>query len=150
VVVEDILAKHVNLAALTITAVDGGAVGDITFRRITIDSALRAFFILLGKRTEATAPPSWVDGVRYESISGTHLNEPSAMTGQFPDAARYHLYDILLSDVSLAVAGGVNRMPGPPAEYSGIYPEATTGQGTRDCPRAGTGTGMSTDWSFAG
>jgi hypothetical protein len=137
VVVEDVLVKHVNLGALTLTAVDGGAVSDITFRRITIDNALRAFFILLGKRAEATAPPSWVDGVRYESISGTHLTEPSAMTGQFLDATTYRLYDILVSDVSLAVAGGANRMPGPPAEYSGIYPESNYWTGNSKLPASG-------------
>jgi hypothetical protein len=40
----------VHGGALTITAVDG-QVGGIACRRVTVDGALRALFVLLGKRT---------------------------------------------------------------------------------------------------
>jgi hypothetical protein len=138
VVVEDVLVKHVGKGALTITAVDGGAVGNIAFRRITIDTALRAFFVLLGKRTEATAPPKWVSGIRYEAVAGTHLAEPSAMSGQVLGGTTYRLYDILLSDIHLTIAGGIQTMPGPPGEYTGNYPESNYWTGNSKLPVCGS------------
>jgi polygalacturonase len=134
VVVEDVLVKHTDKGALTVTAVDGASVADLTFRRITIDDALRAFFVLLGRRTEATSPPRWVSGVRFEDVVGSGLVEPSAMSGQTLDGTTYRPYDLLLSGVAVTVAGGVRTMPGEPAEYAGIYPESNYWTGNSKLP----------------
>jgi hypothetical protein len=125
VVVEDVLVKNVDKAALTIASVDGATLSNITFRRITIDGAFRAFFVLSGKRTESAARPGWVSGVHFEAVAATRLAEPSLATGQWLDGTTYRLYGILLSDVNQVVAGGVQTVPAEPREYAGAYPEST-------------------------
>ncbi len=137
VVVEDMLVKHVGTGALTVTAVDGATVSNLTFRRVTVDHALRTFFVLLGKRREATALPAWISGVRYEDITATNLVEPAAVSGQSLDGTTYRSYDILLSNVRQAVAGGVGTTPGEPAEYAGIYPESNYWTGNSKLPTYG-------------
>jgi hypothetical protein len=125
VVVEDVLIKHVDKSAITVTSVDGGVVSNLTFRRVTVDAALRAFFVLLGKRSTATGRPGSMSGIRFESIAGTRLAEPSAVSGQSPADTAHKLYDILISDVHQSVSGGVRVMPGEPGEYTGAYPESS-------------------------
>jgi Glycosyl hydrolases family 28 len=137
VVVEDVLVKHVDKAALTVTAVAGSVVSNVSYRRITVDGALRALFVLLGKRTEANVPPRWVSGVRFEGIVATNLVEPSAVSGELLDGTTYRIYNVLVSDVSQTVAGGVTKMPGEPVEYEGIYPESNYWTGNSKLPAYG-------------
>ncbi|MFG2039368.1 glycoside hydrolase family 28 protein [Dactylosporangium sp. NPDC048998] len=125
VVVEDVLVKNVDKAALTIASVDGATVSNITFRRITVDHALRLFFVLAGKRAESPNPPGPIDGVHFESITGTGLAAPSMATGQSLDGTTYRLYDVLLSEVHQWVPGGARTVPPEPAEYAGLYPESS-------------------------
>jgi hypothetical protein len=56
------------------------------------------------------------------------------MSGQLLNGTTYRLYDIVLCDVHLVVAGGVRTMPGEPAEYSGIYPESNYWTGNSKLP----------------
>jgi hypothetical protein len=125
VLVEDVLVKNVDKAAITVISVDGATIANITFRRITVDDALRAFFVLLGRRAESTRAPGWMSGLHFEDITATGLAEPSAVSGQLLAGSTYRLYDILVSDVHQVVPGGVQAVPGEPAEYSGAYPEST-------------------------
>ncbi len=125
VLVEDVLVKHVDKAAITVVAVDGATVSSLTFRRITIDHALRVFFVLLGMRNGAAKAPAWVSSVHFEDISGSNLTEPAAVSGQRLDGTTYRLYDILVSNVHEVVSGGAQTIPDGPAEYPGNYPEST-------------------------
>jgi len=137
VVVEDVLVKHVDKSALTVTVVDGATAANLTFRRVAIDDSLRTLFVLLGKRNEATSLPRWVSGIRFEDIAATNLVEPSAISGQALDGTTYRLYDVLLSEVHQVVAGGVRQMPPEPAEYAGIYPEGNYWTGNSKLPTYG-------------
>jgi hypothetical protein len=137
VVVEDVLVKHVSKGAIAVTAVDGAAVGNLTFRRVTVDDALRAFFVLLGRRTEAASLPRWLSGLRLEGITGARLVEPSVMSGQALAGTTYRLSDVVLAGVHLVMAGGVRTMPGQPAEYAGIYPESNYWTGNSKLPVSG-------------
>ena len=137
VTVEDVLVKHVDKAAVAVTAVDGAVVHDLSFRRITVDHALRAFFVLLGRRTGSSSSPRWVSGLRFESVTATGLDEPSALSGQRSDGVTHRLYDILISDVHQVVAGGARSVPDDPAEYSGAYPESTFFAGSASPPAQG-------------
>lgn len=125
VLVEDVLVKDVNKSAITVTSVDGATVANITFRRVTIDDALRAIFVLLGQRSQATKPPGWVSGLHFEDITATDLAEPAVVTGQRTFDQTFRVYDVLVSNVQQSVAGGVQTVPGEPAEYAGAYPEST-------------------------
>lgn len=125
VLVEDVLVKHVDKAAITVVAVDGATVSSLTFRRITIADALRVFFVLLGKRTGAAKSPTWMSGIHLEDIAGLGLAKPSVVTGQSLDGTTYRLYDILLSNVHQVVTGGAQTVPDELVEYSGAYPESS-------------------------
>jgi hypothetical protein len=137
VVIEDVLVKNVDKAALTIASVDGATIFNITFRRITVDHALRLFFVLTGQRAESPNPPGPVSGVHFESITATGLSAPSLATGQYLNGATYRLYDVLLSDVHQATPGGVRSIPGEPAEYAGLYPESSLLSGEGSLPAYG-------------
>ncbi|MEU4240726.1 glycosyl hydrolase family 28 protein [Actinoplanes sp. NPDC026619] len=140
VVVEDVLIKHVDKAALVALAVDGAAISNLSFRRITVDDALRAVFVLLGRRTGpdgTDAPPRWVSGVAFESVSGENLTEPSALSGQPVGGVDRRLYAILLSDVRQAVVGGVRKQVPTPTEYRGLYPESNLWTGPTTVPAKG-------------
>ncbi|MET7396781.1 glycosyl hydrolase family 28 protein [Dactylosporangium sp. NPDC005572] len=125
VVIEDVLVKNTDKAALTVLSVDGATISNITFRRITVDRALRAFFVLAGKRTESSAKPGWISGVSFEGVTATGVAEPSLATGQILDGTTYRLYGLLLSDVQQTVPGGVRKIPAEPGEYTGAYPESS-------------------------
>jgi hypothetical protein len=126
VVVEDVLVKHVDKAAIMVTAVDGAVVNNLTFRRVTIDDALRTFFVLLGKRSQAKSSPRWISGLRFEGITTSgQVREPSAVSGQSLGDKTYRVYDVLVSGLRQTVAGGERAVPGDPAEYAGGYPEST-------------------------
>jgi len=137
VVVEDVLIKHVDKAAIKVTSVDGSVVSNLAFRRITIGHALRAFFVVLGKRTEASSMPRWVSGLAFEAVVGTQLAEPTALSGQELNGTTHKLYGILLSNVRLTVAGGVRNSPREPAQYSGTYPEGNLWTGSTTPPAHG-------------
>lgn len=140
VVVEDMLIKHVDKAALEVVAVDGSVVAHLAFRRITADGALRAIFVLLGRRTGPTgtgATPRWVSGLAFEGVVGDHLAEPSVLSGQQLAGTEHKLYHVLLSEVRQKVTGGVRRMPSEPEEYSGIYPESNLWSGPTTPPARG-------------
>jgi hypothetical protein len=137
VVVEDMLIKHVDKAALEAVAVDGSVVSNLSFRRITVDDALRAIFVLLGRRTGPTstgAASRWVSGIAFEGLVGDHLTEPSALSGQRVDGVDHNLYNILLSGLRQTVTGGVRKVPPAPAEYSGAYPESDKWTGSTTPP----------------
>jgi len=70
-------------------------------------------------------------------ITATNLVEPAAVSGQSLDGTTYRSYDILLSNVRQAVAGGVGTTPGEPAEYAGIYPESNYWTGNSKLPTYG-------------
>ncbi|HEX6685097.1 MAG TPA: glycosyl hydrolase family 28 protein [Candidatus Limnocylindrales bacterium] len=143
VVVEDVLVKRTNNSGLVVTNVGGAIVHNLTFRRITIDQAKRALFVLLGRSiwTDSSGmphsvEPKWVAGLRFEDVTATrlaealpsnHLGNGSAMSGSFESATgvTYRLYDILLSNVRLSLAKGGNATPTEPIEYTGNYPEST-------------------------
>jgi hypothetical protein len=137
ITVEDVLVKHTNNSAITLTAVDGGTVANVSFRRITVDDTLRAFFMLLGKREKTAALPAWVSGIRIEDVIGSWLAEPSVISGQLLGSSTYRMYDILISGTQLAVPGGITRVPGQPAEYAGKYPESNLWTKTTTLPVAG-------------
>jgi glycosyl hydrolase family 28 len=128
VAMEDILVKHTGVGAITVDATDGGVAWQLAFRRITVDGARRAYFVLLGQRSDDKRPnprlPSWVSGVRLEDITGTHLVEPSIVTGQVLGGTTYRIYDVTVSRVRTVVPGGVGTIPAEPVEYQGQYPES--------------------------
>ncbi len=141
VVVEDVLIKNTNNAAIAIANVDGAVVSNIAFRRVTIVSTKRALFVLIGRRiwtddlgTRHSADPKWVGALRFEDITGTrisdelprgHLGIGAVLSGSVEPAATYKIYDVLLSNVRLTLADGGTGKPAEPREYSGNYPEAT-------------------------
>jgi polygalacturonase len=142
IVVEDTLVKNVHIGSLVVTAVDGGTVSDVTFRRVTVDRAKRVIFVLIGRRVwvdEAGVPhpahdPRWVSGLRFEDITASrvaegqpdnHLANAVAMSGTAePSGPTYRIYDVLLSNVRLSLAVGGTASAVEPDEYDGRYPEA--------------------------
>ena len=134
VVVEDVLVKHVDKAAVTVTAVDGAVVTNLAFRRVTVDHALRAFFVLLGRRAQSSREPRVVSGLDFESLTGTGLSEPAALSGQSADGATYRLYAILVSDVHQTITAAAG---GDASEYTGAYPESNLFTGVADSPARG-------------
>jgi polygalacturonase len=143
VVVEEVLVKNTRNGGLVITAVDGGIVSNITFRRITVDQTKRALFVVLGRRVwvdpEGVAHPAedprWVSGLRFEDVTATriaeelpsnHLGNGSAISGtRESTGVTAKLYDVLLSDVRIGLARGGTATPTEPREYAGEYPEST-------------------------
>jgi hypothetical protein len=125
VLVEDVLVKDVDKAALTIISVDGATIANLTFRRITIADALRTFFVLRGKRTESTRPPGPVSGLRFEDITAVGMAEPAVASGERLNGSTYGLYGILVAGVRQTVPGGATQIPAEPGEYTGAYPEST-------------------------
>jgi polygalacturonase len=142
VVVEDMLVKNTNNAAIAIANVDGAVVSNIAFRRITIVSTKRAIFVLVGRRISVddlgnkhSVEPKWISGLRLEDITATqisdelpreHLGNGSAISGSAESSGiAYKVYDVLVSNVSLSLARGGNARQTEPSEYEGGYPEAT-------------------------
>jgi hypothetical protein len=141
IVVEDMLVKNIHIGALVVTAVDGGIVNSITFRRITVDGTKRAIFVLIGRRVwtdgagvaHPALDPKWVSGLRFEAIAatriaegqpGNHLGNAVAMSGTTRPGTTATLYDILVSGSRFALASGGTARPAEPDEYDGRYPEA--------------------------
>ncbi|GAA2395389.1 hypothetical protein GCM10010170_110130 [Dactylosporangium salmoneum] len=128
VTVEDVLVKHTLRSALTVTVVGGATARGLTFRRITAQDAYRAFFVLLGERTDGKTPlaePRWVSGVRLEDVTGTGLREPSVASGETIGGHPYRVYDLLVSALHQELPGGAAAQPAAPAEYTGNYPESS-------------------------
>ncbi|MFY1689641.1 glycosyl hydrolase family 28 protein [Plantactinospora sp. WMMB782] len=141
IVVEDVLVKNVTIGALVITAVDGGAVHDVTFRRITVDRTRRAVFVLLGRRVwvdgagvpHPALDPRWVSGLRFEDIVATgiadgrpanHLGNAALLSGTQEAGGTAGIYDVLLDDIRFDLLSGGSAAPVEPDEYDGRYPEA--------------------------
>jgi hypothetical protein len=135
VVVEDVHVKNTYHSGIVVEAIDGAAVRNLTFRRITMHGVGEPIFLLNGKRTEFTGPPRHIDTVRFEDISGGVRRAPiadnrdrrrngSAISGQTIGGTTYRIYSLLFSNVDLTVEGGQSGpLPDPP-EYTGVYPEA--------------------------
>jgi hypothetical protein len=135
VVVEDVHVKNVYHSGIVVEAIDGAAVSNLTFRRITMHGVGEPIFLLNGRRAEFAGPPRYIDTVRFEDISGGVRLTPiandhdrrrngSAISGQTDGGTSYRIYSLLFSNVDLTVEGGqASALPDPP-EYTGVYPEA--------------------------
>jgi len=129
VTVEDTLIKDTDKAAITVTAVYGGVVRGLSFRRITVDDARRIFFVQLGQRADgAQTPrtPKWASGLRFEHIVGTRLDSASIVAGQVLNGTTYRVYDVLVSGIQAALpTAAAGRYLTAADEYDGSYPESS-------------------------
>jgi polygalacturonase len=148
--VEDVLVKHTGedepqhqpeartkQSAITVTNVGGGVVSDVAYRRITVDDAMRTFFVLLGQRTGVTALPKLISGIEFSDVTAARLREPSVVSGQPINGTTYRVYNVLIATVQQTVPGGRTSMPPVPPEYSGYYPEGRIWSGPKSPPASG-------------
>ena len=103
---EDNRIEHAQAAAMAVESVDGGAVSNVTFRRITLSDVGTPVFMLLGARGKASVGA--IHDIRFETIRGTSLRTPwgALLSGAPADAAgRHDLRAISFDDVDIAWRG---------------------------------------------
>ena len=133
---EDITIENAQAAAMAIESVDGGAVSNLDFRRITLRRVGTPVFMLLGARGGARVGA--IHDVHFETLRGDQLRYPwgALLSGAPADAAGRHDLDaITFKDVAITYAGlggatGPHVFTSAPADaerfpvYAGGYPDA--------------------------
>ena len=132
---EDIAIANAQAAAMAVESVDGAAVSNVTFRRVTVTDVGTPFFVLLG--TRGKAPVGSIRDIRFEAIKGDRLRYPwgALVSGAPADAAgRHDLEGITFKDIAITYAGAgsaagehvfgsgagdIDRFP----VYAGGYPD---------------------------
>ena len=132
---EDISIANAQASAMAVESVDGGAVSDVTFRRVTVTDVGTPFFMLLGARGNAQVGA--IRDIHFEAIRADRLRYAwgSLLSGAPTDAAGPHdLEAITFKDVELryrgvgdavgghvygSTEGDVDHFP----RYAGGYPD---------------------------
>jgi len=126
--------KNVDKAVMTVEAIDGAKVENITFKGITFSHSGTPFFVLLGRRkggskdgSNQPLPVGSIDGVHFENIQGQAMKHVwgSAISGTVIDGVRYAPKNITFDHVNVTFQGDSQlkaRPPSPP-EYAGQYPD---------------------------
>ncbi len=132
IVFEDVSIAHAQASAIAVESVDGGAVSNVSFRRIDVDDVGTPFFVLLGARGKAAVGS--IRAIRFETIRGAHLRYPwgALVTGAQADASGAHdLEDIGFNDVALLYTGAGDavgpRVFGSDASEIGRFPHYAGG-----------------------
>jgi hypothetical protein len=132
---EDLSIEHAQAAAIAIESVDGSALSNLSFRRISVAHVGTPFFVLLGSR--GNAPIGSIRSIRFDTIRAGSMRYPwgSLLSGAPSDASGSHdLQDISFSNLDVTFKAG-DSMSGPHVfgsdeseverfpEYAGGYPD---------------------------
>jgi polygalacturonase len=122
---QDCTLQNISHSAMAVESVDGGAVSDVTFQRISFSSCQNAIFIALGSRSGATVGS--ISGITFRDIAGSGLTDTRGcpISGCLTNGVVYRLKNILFDNVNITYAGGLGSIPSNPPEYAGQYPENT-------------------------
>ncbi|MCA9675782.1 MAG: hypothetical protein KC464_12145, partial [Myxococcales bacterium] len=164
ILVEDVVIEHAQAAAMAVESVDGAAIHDVTFRRITTHDVGTPFFVLLGSRDRDPTRVGSIDGVAFEDITGDAMRYAwgSIVTGTKIGDQTFGISNISFTDIDLTFKGAgaspnptpftddnfpeyQGPVPGQPGTYYNQYPDAKfiTGVGGReDTSYKGPGYGL--------
>jgi polygalacturonase len=80
---QDVKITGAGKAGIGIVSLDGGAISDVRYSRITMDRVSSPFFIRLGGRGKCpgTPPPGHVSGITIADVVGTNLTTPAPVRG---------------------------------------------------------------------
>ncbi len=101
-------------AGIGIVSLDGGAITDISFTRITLNRVSSPVFMRLGGRGSCpgSPPPGRISGVSISDVTGTNLTTPQPVRGAPEYASTIvgspgaDITDVSLTNVKLTVPGG--------------------------------------------
>lgn len=127
---EDVTVESADKAAMAVESVDGAAISNIVFRRITFKDVGSPFFVILGDRGStplgSVRRVGTVNGVRFEDIVGTSTRHTwgSPISGtKTKDGVVHPLQNLAFTNVVVTSKGGLGKVPGDPPEYAGQYPD---------------------------
>jgi|JI10StandDraft_1071094.scaffolds.fasta_scaffold01314_26 hypothetical protein len=124
ILIEDVTIEHAQAAAMAVESVDGAAIADVTFRRITVRDVGTPFFVLLGSRDRDPAQVGSLARVTFEDIRGTAMRYAwgSIVTGTLLDGVTFTIRDLAFRRIDLTFKGaGANPSPAPFTDDS--FPE---------------------------
>ena len=124
ILIEDVAIDHAQSAALAIESVDGAAIADVTFHRITVHDVGTPFFVLLGSRDRDPTRVGSIAGVTFDDVRGTAMRYPwgSIVTGTIVGGTTFGISDLTFRHIDLVMKGaGANPSPAPFTDDS--FPE---------------------------
>src|SRR5262249_11943309 len=106
---ENIAIDHVDKAAMAVESVDGADIAGVNFDNISFDSAGAAFFVLLGKRGNASRIGK-IERVTFSNIRGgqTVHTWGSSVSGTAIDGQIHAPTDLTFDHVQVTSRGGSN------------------------------------------
>lgn len=118
----DIELNDIRLSGIAVESVDGAKIRNLEFRDITMDGCGNALFVIRGLRgIGGQKKAGCVKGIRFERIKA--VNARSTWGCVVAGTGDDHVQDIVLKDVDITFAGGLDAVPPTPEEYDGRYPE---------------------------
>lgn len=122
---EDCVVQNTSHSAMAVECIDGGSANAITFQRIQFSGCQNAIFVLLGGRNGGAIGS--IDGVIFRDITGSNMTDTRGcpILGTYTNGVAYRVNNLLFDNVNISFSGGLNSVPGTPAEYLGQYPENT-------------------------
>jgi polygalacturonase len=111
---EDIAITGAGKAGIGIVSLDGGAITDIHFTRVTLNRVSSPVFMRLGGRGSCpgSPPPGRISGVSITDVTGSNLTTPAPVRGAPEYASTIvgspgaDITDVSLTNVKLTVPGG--------------------------------------------
>lgn len=122
---EDCRLHNVSHSAMALESVDGSAISDVTFQRISFSGCQNAIFIALGQRHGT--PAGSVSGITFRDITGSGMQDTRGcpISGCVVNGVSHDVENIRFDNVTILFQGGTGTIPADPPEYAGQYPENT-------------------------
>ncbi|WP_027292191.1 glycosyl hydrolase family 28 protein [Robinsoniella sp. KNHs210] len=140
---EDIVIKNVGMSGITLQAVDGSEIENITFKRIDMIDVDNSIAFMVGDRQRANSGLEkhlgFINNVVVEDMNFSNAMEPpfshkneiehaSMLVGLNPsrgntDVNKHRITNVLFKNVYMEMPGGYTSVPGLPGGIGSGYPE---------------------------